>query len=276
MVEFYEEETEVIEEAVKVEVYEDRLDTPIEYPIGSVEAPIAVPMAEEKKIIPKKVPEKKVYVKKEKEIVIVDMPEKVEIEGRLVYPLTAVFSKAQFAQMLADANMDARASVGQSSMFFKGADVDTKVLERTGKEIVAKYISSKSKVKNEILCQFEGVSEEDMKENIKTVLLSSWVEPIKLALMVDEELDMMMQDGEDAGKTMQERVATSQKGKIAKLCGVASDKRNEMPDEILSAHLKTMTSKYGLAAICGIKYKNITPQEVISIMRKRALEAEKA
>ena len=97
-----------------------------------------------------------------------------------------------------------------------------------------------------------------------------WVQPIRVALIVDPELDAMLQDGEDAGKTMMERVATSQKGKIAKLCGIPSEKRNEIPDEVLSAHLKTMTSKYGLAAICGIKYKNISPQEVISIIRKRA------
>ena len=215
-------------------------------------------------------PIKKVVTKfttEKKEVIRIEMPSKND-EGK--YEETAIFSKEQFAQMLADAGMEKRSAVGQSSIFYKGDSPDTKVASRTGKEIVKKYLLSRSTVREQILSQFVGITEDDIKENVKSQKLVDWVEPIKMALLVDPELDAMLQDGEDAGKTMQERVATSQKGKIAKLCGVPSEKRNEISNEVLAAHLKTMTSKYGLAAICGIKYKNISPQEVISMIKKRA------
>ena len=59
-----------------------------------------------------------------KEVVRVEMPQKNE-EGK--YGEDSVFSKEQFAQMLADAGMEKRSAVGQSSMFYKGDTPDTKV-----------------------------------------------------------------------------------------------------------------------------------------------------
>ena len=190
---------------------------------------------------------------KKKEEVIVELPATNE-NG--LFTADTVFTKEQFAQMLKNAGMDARSANGQASIFYKGSSPDVKIESRSGKEIVEKYLASKSKARADILALFDGITDADIKEPIRGKKLADWVDAIKLAFLTDEELSNSYKVGEDAGKSMVERVAPAQKTKISKLL---NKKKEELSDDDLKGQCLSLTSKYGLPALLGIEYRNAQP-----------------
>ena len=197
------------------------------------------------------------------------MPEKLE-SG--LYSKEVRFTKEQYAQLLKDIGMESRSAVAQSTVFFKGAVVDTKVEFRTGEEIVKKYLSGNSKIKKEIILQFEGMTEEDLKMQPKSVKLSNWIDTLRLAVFIDEDTANLFKSFPNAGKTLLERASKGQKTLASKLYNKQSDTITE--DE-LKPVVTTMTNKMGIAAILGCEYGDITPQEAISILNNKKKDMDK-
>lgn len=208
-------------------------------------------------------------VTKEKEKKVVVMPEKLE-SG--LYSKETKFTKEQYAQLLMETGMEARSCVAQSTVFFKGTVVDTKVEFRTGEEIVKKYLSGNSKIKKEITLQFEGMTEEDLKMQPKSVKLSNWIDTLRLAVFIDESTANLFKSFPNAGKTLLERASKGQKTLTSKLY-------NKQPETITEDELRiavtTMTNKMGIAAILGCEYGDITPQEAISILNNKKKDLDK-
>jgi hypothetical protein len=208
-------------------------------------------------------------VTKEKEKKVVTMPEKLE-SG--LYSKETKFTKEQYAQLLIETGMEARSCVAQSTLFFKGAVVDTKVEFRTGEEIVKKYLSGNSKIKKEIIMQFDGMTEEDLKMQPKSVKLSNWIDTLRLAVFIDSDTANLFKSFPNAGLSLLDRASKGQKTLVAKLYNKQSDTITEAE---IKATVTTMTNKLGIAAILGTEYGDITPQEAISILNNKKKEIDK-
>lgn len=204
-----------------------------------------------------------------KEVKVVVMPPKNE-NG--LYPKETVFNKEQYAQLLRNTGMESRSCVAQSTVFFKGAQPDTKVESRTGHEILKKYLSGNSKIKKEICLLFEGMTEEDLKMAPKSVKLSNWIDTLRLAVFIDEATANLFKSFPNAGVPLVERAAKGQKTMVAKLYNKTSD---QVTEDELRVSATTMTNKMGIAAILGIEYGDITPQEAISILNNKKKELDK-
>jgi hypothetical protein len=159
-------------------------------------------------------------VTKEKEKKVVVMPEKLE-SG--LYSKETKFTKEQYAQLLIETGMEARSCVAQSTLFFKGAQPDTKVDVRTGEEIVKKYLSGNSKIKKQIVMQFDGMTEEDLKMQPKSVKLSNWIDTLRLAVFIDADTANLFKSFPNAGLSLLDRASKGQKTLVAKLYNKQSD-----------------------------------------------------
>lgn len=208
-------------------------------------------------------------VTKEKEKKVVVMPEKLE-SG--LYSKETKFTKEQYAQLLIETGMEARSCVAQSTLFFKGSQPDTKVDTRTGEEIVKKYLSGNSKIKKEIIMQFDGMTEEDLKMQPKSVKLSNWIDTLRLAVFIDADTANLFKSFPNAGLSLLDRASKGQKTLVAKLYNKQSDTITEAE---IKATVTTMTNKLGIAAILGTEYGDITPQEAISILNNKKKEIDK-
>lgn len=208
-------------------------------------------------------------VTKEKEKKVITMPERLE-SG--LYSKETKFTKEQYAQLLIETGMEARSCVAQSTLFFKGAVVDTKVEFRTGEEIVKKYLSGNSKIKKEIIMQFDGMTEEDLKMQPKSVKLSNWIDTLRLAVFIDSDTANLFKSFPNAGLSLLDRASKGQKTLVAKLYNKQSDTITEAE---IKATVTTMTNKLGIAAILGTEYGDITPQEAISILNNKKKEIDK-
>ena len=172
----------------------------------------------------------------------------------------AEFDKSQLKQLLIEAGMDARSSEGQATVLWKQAS------PWTSKMLIGHYASSKSKIKASLMALL-GASEEEIGEakNKKGHDTVSLIENIKLGLAILPELDAKLKTLEGNGKPLWDRIIKSQQSKYLRMAG---------KDEITESELKCLiinspTSKYGLPALLGEEYGNVSLQDV-STMIKRA------
>ena len=172
----------------------------------------------------------------------------------------AEFDKSQLKQLLIEAGMDARSSAGQATVLWKQAS------PWTSKMLIGHYASSKSKIKASLMALL-GASEEEIGEakNKKGHDTVSLIENIKLGLAILPELDAKLKTLEGNGKPLWDRIIKSQQSKYLRMAG---------KDEITESELKCLiinspTSKYGLPALLGEEYGNVSLQDV-STMIKRA------
>lgn len=197
--------------------------------------------------------EKKLTNKKEEVVVV--MPEKTD--GTYA---NSEFNKDQLKQLLIEAGMDARSAAGQATVLWK------KQASPWASSILMKhYAESKSKIKEKLMALL-GADEESIKEakTKKGHDAASLIENIKLGLALLPELDAKFKKEPDHGKPLWDRIIKSQQTKLLKMAG---------KDEITEGELKCLiinspTSKYGLAALLGEEYGNVSLQDASAMIKK--------
>lgn len=198
--------------------------------------------------------EKKFTNRKEEATKVIKMPEKVN--G--VYE-NVEFDKDQLKQLLVESGMEARSAAGQSTVLWKQAS------PWTSKMLIAHYASSKSKIKQSLMALL-GADDETI-EASKTKRghdTSSLIENIKLGLAILPELDAKLRSMEGNGKPLWDRIVKSQQTKYLRIAG---------KDEITEGELKCLilnspTSKYGIAALLGEEYGNISLADASMMIKK--------
>jgi len=199
--------------------------------------------------------EEKTFSNKKAEEKAVIMPSKtnnayIEVE----------FSKEQLKQLLIEAGMEARSASGQATVLTKQAS------PWTSKMLISHYASSKSKIKEQILTLL-GADEESIQDSKtrKGHDTASLIENIKLGLAILPELDEKFKQEEGNGKPLWDRIPKSQRTKYLRIAG---------KDEITEGELKCLilnspTSKYGIAALLGEEYGNISLQDASTMIKKK-------
>ena len=197
--------------------------------------------------------EKKLTNKKaeEKEIV---MPEKVD--G--VYT-NATFDKDQLKKLLVEAGLEARSASGQATVLCKQASTWTSSM------LIKHYASSKSKIKESMMTLL-GASEDEIGEakSKKGHDTSSIIENVKLGLAILPELDAKLKTMEGNGKPLWDRIVKSQQTKYLRIAG----KEEITEGELKCLILNSPTSKYGIAALMGEEYGNVSLQDVSMMIKK--------
>ena len=199
--------------------------------------------------------EKKFTNKKQEKQKVVIMPEKTE-NGIYV---DATFDKDQLKQLLIESGMEARSAAGQATVLWKQANPWT-----TGM-LVKHYASSKSKIKASLMALL-GASEEEIGEakSKKGHDTSSLIENIKLGLAIMPELDTKFKEAEGNGQPLWDRIVKSQQTKYLRIAGKESITEGELKCLILNSP----TSKYGIAALLGEEYGNISLQDAATMIKK--------
>ena len=196
--------------------------------------------------------EKKLTNKKQENAVI-EMPQKEN--GAYV---SADFNKDQLKQLLIEAGMEPRSAAGQATVLCKKASTWTSDM------LIKHYASSKSKIKASLIALL-GASEEEISEaTAKKRDTSSLIENIKLALAILPELDEKLKTLEHNGKPLWDRIPKSQRTKYLRMAG---------KDEITEGELRCLiinspTSKYGLPALLGEEYGNISLADANTMIKK--------
>ena len=199
--------------------------------------------------------EKKFTNKRKTEEKAVIMPEKTD--G--VYSNVTFDKKDQLKQLLIEAGMESRSAAGQATVLWKQAS------PWTSKMLVNHYANSKSKIKASLMALL-GASEEEIDES-KTKKghdTASLIENIKLGLAILPELDAKLKTLEGNGKPLWDRIVKSQQTKYLRIAG---------KDEITEGELKCLilnspTSKYGIAALLGEEYGNVSLADVATMIKK--------
>jgi hypothetical protein len=197
--------------------------------------------------------EKKLTNKKQENAVI-EMPQKEN--GAYV---SADFNKDQLKQLLIEAGMEPRSAAGQATVLWKQTHQWNSAM------LIAHYANSKSKVKTNVMTLL-GADEQSI-EASKTKKghdTGSLIENIKLGLAILPELDEKLRSLEDNGKPLWDRIPKSQKTKYLRIAG---------KDEITEGELKCLilnspTSKYGIAALLGEEYGNISLADANTMIKK--------
>ena len=199
--------------------------------------------------------EKKFTNKKQEKQKVVIMPEKTE-NGIYV---DTTFDKDQLKQLLIESGMEARSAAGQATVLWKQANPWT-----TGM-LVKHYASSKSKIKASLMALL-GASEEEIGEakSKKGHDTSSLIENIKLGLAIMPELDAKFKEAEGNGQPLWDRIVKSQQTKYLRIAGKESITEGELKCLILNSP----TSKYGIAALLGEEYGNISLQDAATMIKK--------
>lgn len=198
--------------------------------------------------------EKKFTNKSKDEKTVITMPEKTN--G--VYS-NVTFDKDQLKQLLIEAGMEGRSSAGQATVLWKQANPWTSGM------LVKHYAASKSKIKTSLMALL-GASEEEIGEakTKKGHDTGSLIENIKLGLAILPELDAKLKTIEGNGKPLWDRIVKSQQTKYLRIAG---------KDEITEGELKCLilnspTSKYGIAALLGEEYGNISLADASMMIKK--------
>lgn len=198
--------------------------------------------------------EKKFTNKTEEKKTVVAMPEKTNGTYSNVS-----FDKDQLKQLLIEAGMEPRSAAGQSTVLWKQASPWTSAM------LINHYASSKSKIKQSLMTLL-GADDETI-EASKTKKghdTSSLIENIKLGLAILPELDAKLKTLEGNGKPLWDRIVKSQQTKYLRIAG---------KDEITEGELKCLilnspTSKYGIAALLGEEYGNISLADASMMIKK--------
>ena len=182
------------------------------------------------------------------------MPEKTD--GKYI---DVEFSKDQLKQLLVESGMESRSAAGQATVLWKQAN------PWTSKMLVKHYAASKSKIKESLMALL-GASEEEIGEakTKKGHDTGSLIENIKLGLAILPELDAKLRSMEGNGKPLWDRIVKSQQTKYLRIAG---------KDEITEGELKCLilnspTSKYGIAALLGEEYGNVSLADVATMIKK--------
>ena len=199
--------------------------------------------------------EEKTFSNKKAEEKAVIMPSKtnnayIEVE----------FSKEQLKQLLIEAGMEARSASGQATVLTK------QVSTWTSKMLIEHYASSKSKIKEQILTLL-GADEESIQESKtrKGHDTGSLIENIKLGIAIFPELDEKFKQEEGNGKPLWDRIPKSQRTKYLRIAG----KEEITEGELKCLILNSPTSKYGIAALLGEEYGNISLQDASTMIKKK-------
>ena len=198
--------------------------------------------------------EKKLTNKSKTEVKAVIMPEK----ENGTYS-NATFDKDQLKQLLIEAGMEARSAAGQSTVLWKQAS------PWSSKMLITHYASSKSKIKASLMALL-GADDETI-EASKTKKghdTGSLIENIKLGLAILPELDAKLKTLEGNGKPLWDRIVTSQQTKYLRIAG----KEEITEGELKCLILNSPTSKYGLPALLGEEYGNISLADVSMMIKK--------
>lgn len=169
------------------------------------------------------------------------------------------FNKDQLKQLLVESGMEARSAAGQATVLCKQSNT------WTSKMLVGHYAASKSKIKASLMALL-GASEEEIQESKshKGHDTSSLINNIKLGLAILPELDKKLREEEGNGTPLWDRIPKSQRTKFLRVAG---------KDEITEGELKCLilnspTSKYGIAALLGEEYGNVSLQDVNQMIKK--------
>jgi hypothetical protein len=169
------------------------------------------------------------------------------------------FNKPQLKQLLIEAGMEPRSAAGQATVLCKKASTWKSDM------LIAHYANSKSKVKASLIALL-GASEEEIREakTRKGHDTGSLIENIKLGLAILPELDAKLKTLEHNGKPLWDRIPKSQRTKYLRISG---------KDEITEGELKCLilnspTSKYGLPALLGEEYGNISLADANMMIKK--------
>ena len=170
------------------------------------------------------------------------------------------FSKEQLKQLLIEAGMEARSASGQATVLTKQAS------PWTSKMLISHYASSKSKIKEQILTLL-GADEESIQDSKtrKGHDTASLIENIKLGLAILPELDEKFKQEEGNGKPLWDRIPKSQRTKYLRIAG----KEEITEGELKCLILNSPTSKYGIAALLGEEYGNISLQDASTMIKKK-------
>ena len=170
------------------------------------------------------------------------------------------FSKEQLKQLLIEAGMEARSASGQATVLTKQAS------PWTSKMLISHYASSKSKIKEQILTLL-GADEESIQDSKtrKGHDTGSLIANIKLGLAILPELDEKFKQEEGNGKPLWDRIPKSQRTKYLRIAG----KEEITEGELKCLILNSPTSKYGIAALLGEEYGNISLQDASTMIKKK-------
>ena len=199
--------------------------------------------------------EKKFTNKSKTEEKAIIMPEKTE-NGTYV---DVTFDKEQLKQLLIEAGLEARSASGQATVLWKQAS------PWTSQMLVKHYAASKSKIKASIMALL-GANEEEISEakSKKGHDTGSLIENIKLGLAILPELDAKLKTMEGNGKPLWDRIVKSQQTKYLRIAG----KEEITEGELKCLILNSPTSKYGIAALMGEEYGNVSLQDVSMMIKK--------
>lgn len=199
--------------------------------------------------------EKKFTNKTEEKKTVVAMPEKTN--G--VYSNVTFDNKDQLKQLLIEAGLEGRSAAGQATVLWKQAS------PWSSKMLIGHYASSKSKIKQSLMALLgaddEAIEEAKTRKGHDT---GSLIENIKLGLAILPELDAKLKTLEGNGKPLWDRIVKSQQTKYLRIAG---------KDEITEGELKCLilnspTSKYGIAALLGEEYGNISLADASMMIKK--------
>ena len=183
------------------------------------------------------------------------MPEKTN--G--VYSNVTFDNKDQLKQLLIEAGLEGRSAAGQATVLWKQAS------PWSSKMLIGHYASSKSKIKQSLMALLgaddEAIEEAKTRKGHDT---GSLIENIKLGLAILPELDAKLRSMEGNGKPLWDRIVKSQQTKYLRIAG---------KDEITEGELKCLilnspTSKYGIAALLGEEYGNISLADASMMIKK--------
>ena len=197
--------------------------------------------------------EKKLTNKKQEKQAVI-MPEKKD--GMYI---NTEFSKEQLKQLLIEAGMEQRSASGQATVLWKQASPWTSGM------LVKHYASSKSKIKASLMALL-GANEEEINEakSKKGHDTSSLIENIKLGLAILPELDAKLKTLEGSGEPLWDRIVKSQQTKYLRMAG----KEEITEGELKCLIINSPTSKYGIPAVFGEEYGNISLQDVNMMIKK--------
>ena len=199
--------------------------------------------------------EKKFTNKKQEKQKAVIMPEKTE-NGTYV---NTEFDKEQLKQLLIEAGMEGRSAAGQATVLWKQAN------PWTSKMLISHYASSKSKIKASLMgllgADDETIEASKTKKGHDT---SSLIEHIKLGLAIMPELDAKLKTIEGNGEPLWDRIVKSQQTKYLRIAG----KEEITEGELKCLILNSPTSKYGIPALLGEEYGNISLQDAATMIKK--------
>ena len=170
------------------------------------------------------------------------------------------FSKEQLKQLLIEAGMEARSAAGQATVLCKLSNIWNSEM------LISHYVNSKSKIKATIMALL-GANEEQI-ESSKSKRghdTGSLIENIKLGLAVIPDIDAKLRAMEGNGQPLWDRIPKSQQSKYLKIAG----KEEITEGELKCLILNSPTSKYGIPALMGEEYGNISLADVNTMIKKK-------